>query len=344
MNDVKLAIVIVMVSATAASADPERCAKGADYARKNDLPHAALYLAGCDEAEVQKLDKRLKASELAQLDLISHPEGLVATTDALPGESITLPATIWIPAGHYTIKVAIDNLTLQNEVDVKPRSRGTSMFNAPPKAAQRTEPHKIDFGEDPGGDPADRQVGSPVDIKHPPLTPDKYRGVTSASGPQLDDPLDADHTRRKRTTDRGWSLGARLGGGMFDDRLESAHAGFAIAAVGRVVLARDGVAPTWFIDGRLDWSRRSVDTLGVTPLIGLTVSSQAAAAFSFTLGPRLETRLASSHAGMAVSRIGGQLVAGFDVALADAPVVAGIRVERGVHDTAVIAEIGFDWR
>ena len=340
MNDVKAAIASVMLVVATARAEPARCVKGLDYARKNDLPHAALYLAGCDEAEVAKLDKRLKASQLASLELIGHPDGLIATTDALPGEAIVLPATIWIPAGRYTVSVVVGDVTLQNAIEVKPRSRGTSLFTAPPKIAPKTEPETVDFGDEPGGEPTDRQVGSPVDLKHPPLTPDKYRGVTSASGPPIDDPLEIHPVPR---ADRGWSIGARLGGGMFDDRLATAHAGLAIAAVGRVVLARSGASPTWFVDGRLDWSRRGVDTFGVTPLVGLTVLDHAAAAISVTLGPRLETRLVTSHDGMAVARFGGQLVVGCDIALAQAPIVAGLRVERGLHDTAVIVELGFDW-
>ncbi|MBA3538647.1 MAG: hypothetical protein H0T79_03390, partial [Deltaproteobacteria bacterium] len=177
-----------------------RCTLGAVYAKRNDLSRAHLYLTDCDDAtlpddiaaDVVKLlhetQKKTRASDLAVVELVSNPTGLVVAFDGLPHETITTPATIWIKAGTYTARVTANGRILTNTVVAKEHSRTASIFEA--AAAPLTSPTagKIDFTDEPGGNATGEQhKGAPPNIKHPPLTPDKYRGVTAASGPVIED-------------------------------------------------------------------------------------------------------------------------------------------------------------
>src|SRR5262252_3862770 len=95
-------------------ADPAaRCALGAVYAKQGDLPRAALFLEKCDDANlpddvgptvsraITDTSRKLGDSNLAVLDVVTHPEGFVAEIDALPGERFATPATIYIKPGSY---------------------------------------------------------------------------------------------------------------------------------------------------------------------------------------------------------------------------------------------------
>lgn len=125
----------------------DRCTQGLAHAKKGDLPRAALYLDGCTDLELDAdladqvakasadVMKRLRASELSALSISTTPSGLLAETDALPGEQFTTPATIWTRAGSYKVHVAADAATLAagkgitSVAKVEPHSRGSIIIN-----------------------------------------------------------------------------------------------------------------------------------------------------------------------------------------------------------------------
>jgi hypothetical protein len=345
-----------------------RCTLGAVYARRDDLPRAALYLTGCEHADlpddiatavqqaVRVVKRRLDASRHAALDVISHPEGLTAEIDALPGESFTTPATIWVAPGVHVVRVTRGDRSWVQPVTAEPHTNGVVVVDTEPRARPRApRTVAIDFGEDSGGALGEEHTAPPPAIKHPSLIGDKYRGVpTGYPMGWVDDPL---ARRIAPPGERPIWLGLRLAAGMFDDGAAAARAGFALAAVGRVRLTRAG-----FASGRVDWSRRggdamagTVDALGASAGLGATVlgraSSRSGVAIALIGQLRADLRLTDMRAAEPVRRAGLGLAAGAELALPATPFTVGVRVEQGVtelvagaRDRAVLAEVGVDLR
>jgi hypothetical protein len=359
-----------------------RCALGAVYARRNDLPRAALYLAGCEHADlpddialavrdlVRDVKRRLDASRFAALDVISHPEGLVAEIDALPGESFTTPMKIWIAPGAHLVRVIQGDRTWDRRVTAEPHKDGVvvieTRLDAKPPAPRTAA---VDFGEEPGGALGEQHTAPPPAIKHPPLTKDKYRGIPdAATEAPIDDPLAGGAAPSK---ERAQWLGLRLGGGMFDDSAATARVGIALAVAGRYRLS-----DTLFAAARVDWSRRggevmtasgamsaSVDVLGGSAGIGATVlgrapprgpadqSSSSDLALALIAQLRADLRLTDLRDTVPVHRAGVSFAGGAELALPSTPFTVGLRFEQGVtelvagaRDRAILAEIGIDLR
>lgn len=353
-----------------------RCTLGAIHARRNDLPRAALYLTGCDDADlpddiaaqirdaVRDVKRRLDASRLSSLDVITEPEGLSAEIDALPGESFATPATIWIPAGSHVVRVTRtdrpddrpDAPAWTQRVTTEPRKHtvvliktGLDARPTPPKTVA------IDMTDEPGGELGEQHTGPPPDIKHPSLIKDKYRRIPDpASGDPIDDPL---ATAPAPPGERNLWLGLRLAAGMFDDSATAARAGLAVA-----LAARYRLTDTVFAAARTDWSRRGghpmtgptapIDALGASLGLGATVAGG-------TIGPgiallaelRADLRLADHRDTAPVRRAGLGIAAGAELALPRAPFTVGLRLEQGLtdlapgtRDRAVLAELGVDLR
>ncbi|MBA2542006.1 MAG: hypothetical protein H0V17_20365, partial [Deltaproteobacteria bacterium] len=226
-----------------------RCTLGAVYAQRNDLTRAALYLTGCSDADlpadiaspVARIDrdvkKRLRDSDLAMIEVVTDPAGMTATIDALPGDTFTTPATLYLPAGDYEVKATKDGRVLSNVVHVIKRSRGAVVLESgsthivPPSK----KPGVIDMTEN-GSALDDQHTAPPPALKHKNLMPGKYqRGmavVATAENPDaIDDPMAVREARASSA--RTYWLGLRLGGGMFDDNASAARAGVAVAATGR---------------------------------------------------------------------------------------------------------------
>jgi hypothetical protein len=355
-----------------------RCTLGAIYARRNDLPRAALYLTGCQDAAlpddlagpvrqiVRDVKRRLDASRLSALGITSQPEGLTAEIDALPGESFTTPATVWVAPGDHQIRASLAGQSWTRRVTTEPRKdtlvtleTGLDAKPPPPKVTA------IDFVEDDGGELGEHHTGPPPDQKHPPLTKDKYRGIPDEpSGDALDDPLAA---RAAPAAERDVWLGARLGAGLFDDGSAAARAGIALALAGRYRLTE-----AMFAAARADWSRRggevmtgTVDVLGASAGVGLTVLGRSAprASAQPTSAPRSDLalaliaqlrgdlRLTGQRDAAPVRRAGVSVAAGAELTLPATPFTVGLRFEQGVtelvhgaRDRAVLAEIGIDLR
>lgn len=180
-----------------------RCTLGAIHARRGDLPRAALYLAGCDDAElpddvaaairrtVRDVKRRLEASQLAALDIVTRPDGLIAEIDALPGESFPTPATVWVAAGTHAVRVRRGERWWTRQVTAEPHRNGVVIVDTGREArpaAPRTV--VIDFAQDDPGHALEHHSGPPPDIKHPSLIRDKYRGIPEGdAGPPIEDPL-----------------------------------------------------------------------------------------------------------------------------------------------------------
>jgi len=347
-----------------------RCTLGAIYGRRNDLPRAALYLTDCEHAELpdeiaaaviqiaRDVRHRLDASRYAALDVMTHPEGLTAEIDGLPGESFTTPATIWVAPGVHQVRATLAERSWTQRITTEPHKNAvlvieTKLDARPP--APRTA--RIDFVEDdPGGALGEQVTGPPPNVKHPSLLKGKYRGVPDpASEDPLDDPL---ATRTASGPERDVWLGARLAAGVFDDGSAAARAGVAVALAGRYRLT-----DSLFAAARADWSRRggnvmagTVDVLGASAGIGMTVLGQpspqrSGLALALIGQLRGDLRLTDMRATTPVHRAGYSVAAGAELALPATPFTVGLRFEQGVtelvpgaRDRAVLAEVGIDLR
>jgi hypothetical protein len=193
---VRLVAILLVLSATAWADPGERCAAGVAAAKKGDLSHAALYLDGCDDAQLpaelaadvarasRELRKKLETSELSVLEVVTRPPGLAAEIDALPGEQLTTPVTIYIPAGTHQVRAG----SLTSSVTTKPHARSVVYLDAKAPAVAPPKDGKVDFNEDSGGE-ATAEVAPPPDQKHKPLTPCKYTNSCTEAGAPIDDPL-----------------------------------------------------------------------------------------------------------------------------------------------------------
>lgn len=350
-----------------------RCTLGAVYARRNDLPRAALYLTDCDDASLpddvsapvraamRDIKRRLDASPFCALDVLSHPEGLTAEIDSLPGESFTTPATIWVPPGNRQIHATLADRSWTQRITAEPHKNASIMIETGLTAKPSAPRHgAIDFTVDePGGALGEHLTAPPPDVKHPSLLSNKYRGVAQPSpDASIDDPL-APHA--VRSTERPVWLGARLGIGMFDDAATSARAGFALAAA-----ARYRISHAAFLAARADWTRRggdtmtgTIDALGASAGLGITVLGQSPApagqrnrlALALLAQLRGDLRLADHRADAPVRRAGLGLAAGAELALPSTPFTLGLRFEQGLTDLvpgaadrAFLAEVGIDLR
>jgi hypothetical protein len=342
-----------------------RCTLGAIYARRNDLPRAALYLADCAHADlpddiaaavqrtVRDVKRRLDASQLAGLDIVTRTDGLTAEIDALPGETLTTPVTVWVPAGERIIRVRDGDRTWTRRVTAEPHRNGVVMVE-PEREARPAAPRTvaIDFAQDDPGAPIEQHTGPPPDIKHPPLTSNKWRGIPDGTAkPLLHDWVPV----RPRPTRRPYWLGLRLAGGMFDDSGSPARPGIALGIAGRYRLGS-----IWFASARVDWSRRggdamtgAIDALGAGAGFGATLVGGFPGELALALIGQLrgDLRLADQRNTDPVRRAGLGLAVGVEFALPSSPFTAGVRFEQGVtelvagaRDRALLVELGVDLR
>jgi hypothetical protein len=339
------------IDALKAKNDPAaRCTLGAIYAKKNDLPRASLYLANCENlpeeisAEVAKANrevtKKLRDSDFSFIAVTSREERvkLTAEISAMPGDTFTTPATIWVKAGTYEITATDGALTYKQAVTVDKHSRTSAVFETGrEKIVQEPKVGKADFTEE---NAVERpHEGTPKPVKRGSLMDKKYQGIPEGSPDEIADPLAVRHVSRAPRT---WWIGARLGGGMFDDSVGDARAGAVVAATGRYALTS-----RYFLAGRFDWSSRSsasIDVLGASFGGGVNVMPSVAL-FAQLRG---DVRLGDE---MGVSTFGASAAANLEVLIPNAPITAGVRFEQGlttiadnVRDRALLLEVGVDWR
>ncbi|HTL38070.1 MAG TPA: hypothetical protein VL326_33295 [Kofleriaceae bacterium] len=328
--------ILLTAASTAWAQGTDRCAKGVEFAHKNDLPRASLYLDGCtDETATDaaaQVAKKLRASDYSALSISTTPDGLTGETDALPGETFTTPATIYAKAGTYTVTVQ----GLSQKVTIAARSRGTVIIDARTKT-QTPKDGKADFREDTPEQSA--HTGPPPDVKRGSILPKKYQGIPDdPSGPELDDPF-AYHDAHL-----AWRFGARVGGGF----MSQGDNGIGVSVAALASRPLDGPA---FLAARLDYNHKTLDTIGVNA--GVSVKLVETNALVLLAGGALrgEVHLQNELAMQPVSRatLGG--AADLDLAILSLPVALGLRYEQGftelvpgARDRAVLLEAGYDWR
>ena len=352
---------LLAVASTATAANPSetviaRCEQGLDFAAKKDLPRASLYLEGCDSLELDpaladKIAKaradvghKLDASKLSAMSVVTTPEGMVAETDAMPGERFTTPATIWTKAGDYKINIAEDAATLDAQrgltttASIDAFSRRTVIINVPQKKQTTPKDGKVDFGEE--IEEQATHTGPPPAQKFGSILPKKYRKPTGeSSAPQLEDPL------AMRDPPIAWRFGARFGGGLVLHDMSNASASFSIAA-----LASRELAGPVSLATRAGWSHRDVDAATLELGFGLRLASSPSLVLSAGAGVRGEVRMQNTLKMQQVARvaIGGAL--GLDLTFLHLPVTIGARFEPGlsaltpgVRAHGFMIEVGYNW-
>lgn len=337
-----------------------RCALGAVYAKKKDLPRAALFFTDCEEialpedisADVARLTrevkKQLRESEMSQLAIVTNPAAMTAELAALPGEALITPITVWVKAGSHTVTATFAGMTYKSTVTVQPYARGSIYIDGSAAAATPGAPRdgKADFNDE---NVLEKTDGPPPDVKRGSMMSKKQLGILEPrSGPELADPLAIAPPPAPLPM---W-LGVRLGGGMFDDGAATARVRPSVAAAARYL-----VSDRAFASARIDWTRRggkaddSIDSMGVSAGAGYTVLDAHAIGVALIGQLRGDLRFADSRAQMSVARTGATAAAELEIAFPTTPLTAGFRFEQGLtelvpgyRDRAVLVELGVDWR
>jgi len=335
---VKLAIATVLALAGTVHADPDpaRCAQGVELAR-SDLARAALYLEGCTgDAEVRAaadVATKLRASQLSTLTVSAGAEPVAFETDAMPGEALATPATIWVKAGTYKIRANGGELA----ATVAAHSRSMIVLSPAAKPVT-TDPNKVgvaNFNDEPTDPPV---VGPPPAQKHPSLLPCKYDGCETHDGEQLVDPL-------AYVEDRGPQHPATM---RFGVRLGIASSGSlspSFAAAARLALPWDAFALALRLDGsERGASDAAYKELGFSAGVARAIAAPDAGWLSLAAAIRGDARTGMP---MDVPRAGIGATAELELALRRVPVTLGARYEQGLselHDHAIVVELGVDWR
>jgi hypothetical protein len=326
---VGIAVTLTLLTAPSLAdpaAAPDRCAKGMDYAKAGDLSRAALYLEGCsgDDAEraAGQVMAKLRASQLSALEISSAPSGVTVETDALPGETLTTPAEIWVKAGTYKLR----SNGRETEVTLAAHTRATAILTVP-KPAAGPRAGVVNIADDPTDPPV---TGPPPAQKHPSLVPCKYEGCDTHSGEVLVDPL-AQQAERVEISPPDLRIGVRAGVAS-SERLSPA---FALAAQWNLFAIR------------ADGSQRERDGASYTGLglaIGIAHPVWSPDAGWVSLGAALRGEYRAG-APMTISHGALGATADVELALRRLPVTLGARYEQGfAGDHAIVVELGFDQR
>jgi hypothetical protein len=335
--------------------DPQaRCALGAVFAKRGDKIRAALFFDGCESVKLDadvadivaheraRVDRELEASQLSRMTIDSDPPGLAVVTDALPGEPLVTPATVWMTAGTHTVASADHSM----KVDVAAHASGPIIFDRGiTRVVKQKQSTQVDFVDD---TVSDTTAPPSPDQKHPSLLPCRYSGCDTHSGETIDDPFEV-KPKRLPIEPPMLSLGLRAGA---SDAFHAGGSGLApsVAIEGRM---RAGELPhvgPGFVDARLDWSS-AFETFGASVHYGAVVFAPRAAWLSALVGVRGVMRTSGSIDAMAVERAGIGYTAALELALRALPVTVGVRYDEdltdivpGVRERAVIVELGGELR
>ncbi|MEO6776367.1 MAG: hypothetical protein ABI467_25720 [Kofleriaceae bacterium] len=325
-----ITVVVTMLTAPSfADPDPARCTRGLGYAKAGDLPRAALYLDGCSGTDAERaagqVMAKLRASELSALTISSDPAGVAVETDAMPGEALTTPVTIWVKAGTYELHGPGQHL----RTTLAARSRGMVILTVPKlPAGPRTG--VVNMADEPTDPPVS---GPPPAQKHPSLLPCRYDGCDTHSGEVLVDPL-ARRAERVELDPPALRVGVRAGLAS-SERISPA---FAVAAQWHLIAVR------------ADGSERERDGASYTGLglaVGLAhpVWSPDAGWVSLGVALRGELRPNAPAGPMTISHGALGATADLELALRRLPVTLGARYDQGfAGEHAVVVELGFDER
>jgi hypothetical protein len=265
---------------------------------------------------------KLRASQLSALEISSEPSGIAVETDAMPGETLTTPATVWVKAGTYKVRAQ----GRETQATLAAHSRATAILTVPKQAAgPRTG--VVNMADEPTDPPVS---GPPPAQKHPSLLPCRYDGCDTHGGEVLVDPL-ARESERVEIDPPDLRIGVRAGVAS-SERLSPA---FALAAQWNLLAIR------------ADGSQRERDGASYTGLglaIGVAhpVWSPDAGWVSLGVALRGEYR---AGAPMTISHGALGATADAELALRRLPVTLGARYEQGfAGEHAIVVELGFDQR
>jgi hypothetical protein len=241
-------IVLVLAARTAYA---DRCEDGVKALAKNDLPRAALYLDGCDESQpaaVRELKKKLNASELSVLEVVTRPDKLDGEIDALPGEKFTTPATLYIPAGTHEVHAG----GLTNTVTTKPHSRTVVILEGATQKKADPKDGRADFRED--SPDAPDPVGPPPPTPHRPMMPCKFTNSCTDAGDAIDDPLAREAERLREFPSTALELRA---GSVYADAV---HPALGVGVTWRLPWQDDSATHPWLYWGHGSWSPRDMSS------------------------------------------------------------------------------------
>lgn len=339
------ALAIVALLAATAHAD-DRCAQGLAAAKAGDLPHAALYLEGCDGEDATRaaVSKKLRDSNLSEIAIVTTPPGLPVTTTAMPGEAITSPATVWAKAGTYDVRVTDHDRVFTQTIILQPHSRATAVITVPAEKPHVIREQSVTFDDNSA---IEQHSGPPPDIKHPSLLPCKFENACSAAGDPIADPL-ADKTYGPRDgATAPLRVGLRVGGGIA--RVGSLAMSLGVAGTLRL-------SPHLAATARADWTRREsgmqgLDAIALSAGLATPLATTRLAVIAAGLGARGELRFGDTFDARPVREAGLAADATLDLILRDMPIVVGARVSQGAtplvadaHETAVLLELGLELR
>jgi hypothetical protein len=330
--------------------DPQaRCALGAVLAKRGDKIRAALFFDGCESVKLDadiadtvaheraRVDRELEASQLSRMTIDSDPPGVAVVTDALPGETLVTPATVWMAAGTHTIASADHSM----KVDVAAHASGPIIFDRGiARVVKQKQSTQVDFVDDTVE--SDTTAPPSPDQKHPSMLPCRYSGCDTHSGERIDDPFEV-KPERLPIEPPMLSLGLRAGA---SDAFQAGGSRLApsVAIEGRM---RVGFG---FVDARLDWSS-AFETFGASAQYGATIFAPRAAWLSALAGVRGVMRTSGAIDAMPVERAGIGYTAALELALRALPVTVGVRYDEdltdivpGVRERAVIVELGGELR
>lgn len=297
---------IVVVATAARVAYADHCADGVTALAKHDLPRAALYLDGCDDAEpkaVRELHKQLEASNLAVLQISSTPDGLDAEIDTLPGEHLVTPATVYVPAGEHEVRAGEQ----KKKVTTEARKHSAVIFeSAAPKPVVVKDGH-ADFRDD-GSENAEPPVGPPPVVAHRPMMPCKFTDTCSEHGEQIDDPLARE---RERLHDYpAWRIDLR-GGTAYTNSLQP--------TVGLGATLR--LPSQWLVWAQGSYVPRPMSqSIDATVALGRIVATTDTAWLIAGVGGDYDSWSGDGGAGVA------------EIALRELPIALGVEYVQRVHD------------
>ena len=333
-----IAVTVTMLTAPSlAEPDPVRCARGERFAQAGDLPRAALYLDGCTgeaaERSAAEVARKLRASQLSALNVVAGAASVAFETDAMPGEPLATPATIWAKAGTYTIR-ANGRVVAQT---LPAHARATVVLSEPAHVAAPTAGN-VNFNDEPTDPPVS---GPPPAVKHPSLLPCKYEGCDTHGGEVLADPFarGADHTPAHPPRAR---LGVRVG------LAGSERIAPSFALAGRLALPwQDAAAHPFELALRADGSPRERDAMRFTDLglslgVARVLAAPDAAWLSLAVALRGDLR-AGAPTSLARTALGA--TAELELELRALPATLAARYEQGfAGEHAVVIELGVDLR
>ena len=345
MKLVALTAVAIAGSARLAAAS---CDGAVQAAGAHELTRASIELASCDDSAVtSKIEHTLRASELAELSIVSPTADATIEIEELPGVTLPPSPTVWLRAGTYHLRSG----EVQIIVTTRARMRQVQVMPGAPKPPPLPQAGHQDFTEDNAGN---TDAGPPPDVKHPSLISNKFLGIPDApSGDAIDDPMAVAKTRHALGSPPWrYSGGLRVAGGMFQQTGADARAGVELGVVVRDRTDARLLAGNVILELRGDWSQRGgnaaqADALGVTFGPAVTLGVAKSIDFRVGLGARGELRLEDSLGGMAVDRFGLDAVAWLDLEPEESPLIFGVRFEQGIttlagneRDRAVLAQVG----